>query len=164
MEKTLTITSITNHISGLKTKTQSKNKTHTLHTNIMSIAVYSFNITFIMHNILTTNIIHRSYLKKLSRQLNGIELTTYSLYLQYERIKCYMHLKEFKATRPLTKTMFNDACTLGSIAWQVNALMLTMISESKLGNGLQCIKTIEFIISLSRTLGDDNVTAFMRKV
>ncbi|XP_060851648.1 outer dynein arm-docking complex subunit 4-like [Rhopalosiphum padi] len=106
----------------------------------------------------------KSYLKKLSRQLNGIELTTYRLYLQYERIKCYMHLNDFKATRPLTKKMFNDACALGSIAWQVNALMLTMISESKLGNGLQCIKTIEFIISLSRTLGDENVTAFMRKM
>ncbi|XP_025195098.1 tetratricopeptide repeat protein 25-like [Melanaphis sacchari] len=106
----------------------------------------------------------KSYLKKLSRQLNNIELTTYRLYLQYERVKCYILLNEFKATRPLTKTMFNDACALGSIAWQVNALMLTMIAESKLGNGLQCIKTIEFIISLSRTLGDENVTAFMRKM
>lgn len=103
-------------------------------------------------------------MKKLTRQLNGIELSTYRLYLQYERIKCYMHLNEFKATRPLTKTMFHDACALGSIAWKVNALMLTMISESKLGNGLQCIKTIELIITLTKTLGDEKVTAFMRKV
>ncbi|XP_022180767.1 tetratricopeptide repeat protein 25-like [Myzus persicae] len=104
------------------------------------------------------------YLKKLTKQLNSIELSTYKLYLQYERIKCYMHLNEFKATRPLTKTLFRGACALGSIAWKVNALMLTMISESKLGNGLQCIKTIEFMITLSRTLGDEKVTEFMRKM
>lgn len=103
-------------------------------------------------------------MKKLTKQLNSIELSTYKLYLQYERIKCYMHLNEFKATRPLTKTLFRGACALGSIAWKVNALMLTMISESKLGNGLQCIKTIEFMITLSRTLGDEKVTEFMRKV
>jgi len=122
-----------------------------------------------MHRLILINangiiIMHRIYLKKLTRQLNGIELSTYRLYLQYERIKCYMHLNDFKATRPLTKTMFHDARALGSIAWKVNALMLTMISESKLGNGLQCIKTIELIITLSKTLGDERVTAFMRKV
>jgi len=107
---------------------------------------------------------HRNSLKKLAKQLKEIDLSTYSLYLQYERIKCHFVLNSFKILRRLSKKMFTDACTLGSIAWQVNALMMVVIAESRLGNANKCMKTLEFVIPLSRTMGNDQVTQFLRKV
>lgn len=103
-------------------------------------------------------------MKTLTEQIKENELSTYNLYLQYERIKCYLKLKELKIMRPLTKQMFTDACKMGSIAWQVNALIMSVFSESRLGNYTICMETLEFIISLSRILGNDNVTQFLRKV
>lgn len=67
-------------------------------------------------------------------------------------------------TRKLSKKMFTGACTLGSIAWQVNALMMAVISESRIGDPKKCMKTLEFVILLSRTLGNVNVTHFLRTV
>lgn len=107
---------------------------------------------------------YRNTLENLSKQLRENELSTYSVYLQYERIKCYLELKYFKKTRLLSNLMFTDACRLDSIAWQVNALMMMAISESRLGRMVKCTKVIEFIIPLSITLGNENVTQFLRKV
>ncbi|VVC28413.1 Tetratricopeptide repeat,Tetratricopeptide repeat-containing domain,Tetratricopeptide-like helical [Cinara cedri] len=105
----------------------------------------------------------RSTLKKLNKQLKETEFGTYSLYLQYERIKCHLKLGEIKEMRRLSKQMFSDAFTLGSIAWQVNALMTIVIAESRLSNTVKCMETLEIIISLSKTLGNEDVTAFFRK-
>lgn len=103
-------------------------------------------------------------MKKISKQLRENEFSAYTMYLQYERIRCYLQLGEFKKTRILSNVMFTDACDLGSIAWQVNALMMTAISESRLGNALKCKKVFEYMIPLSRSLGNENVTRFLRKV
>lgn len=75
-----------------------------------------------------------------------------------------MNLGNIKKTRRISKKMFSDAITLGSIAWQVNALMTVVIVESKLGNTIKCMKTLELIIPLSRILGNEKVTTFFRKV
>lgn len=107
---------------------------------------------------------NRNALKNVAKQLQDAELSTYSVYLQYERIKCYLKLSNFVGMIPLAKQMYSDACTLGSIAWQVNALMMAVISESRLCDVTNCIKTLELIVPLSRTLGNENVTRFLRKV
>lgn len=106
----------------------------------------------------------RNALKKLARRLEETEFSTYSLYLQHDRIKCLLKLGKFKKTRQFSKQMFSDAVALGSIAWQVNALMTVVIAESRLGNTVKCTESLELIVSLSRTLGNENVTAFFRKV
>lgn len=109
-------------------------------------------------------IVFRRNLEKLTNRLKDNELSTYSLYLQYERIKYYLKLKQFFRTISLSKKMYDDANALGSIAWQVNALMMAAISESRLGNSMNCMKILEVVIPLSRTLGNDEVTQFLSKV
>lgn len=103
-------------------------------------------------------------MKNLAKQLKNVELSTYGVYLQHERIKCHFKLSNFVGMIPLAKQMYSDACTLGSIAWQVNALMTAVISESRLGDVTNCMKTLELIVPLSRTLGNKNVTRFLIKV
>lgn len=101
---------------------------------------------------------------KLNNKIDENQLSTYSLYLQYERIKCCLQMYKTKGMRMLTKKMFAEACHLGSVAWQVNALMLTIINESRIGHLLLCTKILKFVINLSVTLGNDNVTEFLIKV
>lgn len=107
---------------------------------------------------------YRNTLKKLSKQLQENDLSTYTVYLQYECIKCYLELKEFKKSRLLSAQMFTDARDIDSIAWQLNALMMSAISESRLHNALKCMKVLERMIPLSNILGNENVTQFLRKV
>lgn len=97
-------------------------------------------------------------------KIDEIELSTYKLYLQYERIKYHLLKFKNKKTRMFTKKLFTEACVLGSISWQVNALMLTIINESRIGHTLLCMKILKFVINLSVNLGNNNVTEFLTKV
>lgn len=107
-------------------------------------------------------------MKNLSKQLNETELSTYRLNLQYEKLKCYIKLKKYGPVRMLSHEMFTDAHALGSIAWQMNALIMSVISESRarvqVSQLKKCMETLEFMLPISRTLGDKNITDFLTKV
>lgn len=83
-------------------------------------------------------------------------------------LKCYVKLKKYGPVRLLTHEMFTDAYTLGSIAWQMNALIMSVISESRarvqVSQLEKCIGTLEFILPISKTLGERKVTEFLTKV
>lgn len=104
-------------------------------------------------------------MKTLAKRLKGAaKQSAYSVYLQHELIKCHLELNDLVEMIPLAKRMYSDARALGSIAWQVNALMMAVLSESRLGDVSNCVKTLELIVPLGRSLGNENVTGFLRKV
>lgn len=106
-------------------------------------------------------------MKKFIKHIKETELSTFSLYLQYELIKCHFRLKDFKRMKILAKHMFTDAYNLGSVAWQANALMMMVVSESRSDDTTiykETLNNLKYLISLSTILGNENVTLFLRKV